>query len=69
MTGMVQLTTFDTRQGVMEMATKEEYDAAIARVANNPSGASTHDHELVKRAGRQAGEMGNRAREAASGES
>lgn len=49
------------------MATDDEYRAAIARVKNSPTHASKRDWELVEKAAKIAGELGNRAREALRG--
>ncbi|QHC69305.1 hypothetical protein [Rathayibacter sp. VKM Ac-2801] len=49
------------------MANESDYRAAIARVKNSPSTASRSDWDLVNKAAQQAGELGNRAREARDG--
>ena len=46
------------------MATKEEYDAAIARVKNSPQTAKPQDWELVNKAAKQQGSQGNDAKDA-----
>lgn len=46
------------------MPNKDEYDAAIRRVKENPSNADKRDYELTKKAAQQMGEQGNKAREA-----
>lgn len=50
-----------------KLATESDYRAAIARVKNSPSTASRSDWDLVNKAAQQAGELGNRAREARDG--
>lgn len=49
------------------MATDDQYRAAIARVKNSPSNASKSDWELVEKAAKVAGDLGNRARDALKG--
>jgi hypothetical protein len=51
----------------VQLANADEYRAAIARVKDSPGNASSRDYQLVNRAAQQAGEMGNRAREALRG--
>ncbi|WP_181136207.1 hypothetical protein [Rathayibacter sp. AY1H3] len=49
------------------MANESDYRAAIARVKNSPATASRSDWDLVNKAAQQAGELGNRTREARDG--
>ena len=49
------------------MATDDEYRAAIARVKNSPSNAGKRDWELVEKAAKVSGDLGNRARDALKG--
>lgn len=49
------------------MASDGDIRAAIAKVKHNPSGASRSEWELVERAAKQAGSLGNDARAALSG--
>lgn len=54
-----------TREG--RMASDGEYRAAIAKVRHAPKDASKGEWDLVERAAKQAGELGNAARAALAG--
>lgn len=58
---------FDTllQKEVVQVATSEEVEAAITAVRNGV--ATRNQEELVRRAAKQAGSVGNRARDAFKG--
>lgn len=49
------------------MASEGEVRAAIAKVRHNPTGASRNERDLVEQAAKQAGGLGNDARNALAG--